>query len=285
MAYALGVLMALAVLIGVVGTYLADQEQERLFRQSVHGTFRRPKPKQGFLESLHQNLVFFAREIGHPEWADLAYRVSFAMPVLVLALFLLLGLYWAFPFAAFAFFLPYVYLSRLYKRARLLLKKQLRQARLLIALLTEAGAPIERGILAAESVANYPLKPYLRDVCIAIGAAEGMENVSMRVETVVEAFMTMAERLRLPEATQFAQLLSQATRYHTPLVDMMLTSLEIEERIRDAEAEHLHNSAVAKIGLISTLGMGIPVFGYIFFAVLSYAMKLFASGFGVGIAF
>ncbi|MBF8376806.1 type II secretion system F family protein [Alicyclobacillus mali] len=275
MSVAIGGLMMLAVLVAVFGTYWANQAQERLFRQSVRGVFARPsKPKQSFFDTLHRQMVWFAREIGHPEWADLAYRISFAMPVLATAVLVLIGLWWAFPIAFMAFFLPYFYLSRLYKRSRLLLKQQLRQARLLIALLTEAGAPIERSIVAAESVTGYPLKPYLRDVCIAIGAAEGMENVSLRVQTVVEAFTSMAERLKLPEATQFAQLLSQATRYHTPLVDMMLTSLDIEERIRDAEAERLHNAAISKIGLITTLGLGIPVFGYMFFAVFSYMLQL-----------
>lgn len=279
----IGCLGCLSVLVVVWGWASAREEEERLRVQSVRGSYNRQAKKKGFLESLHQNMVFFAREIGHPEWADIAYRVSFAMPLLVAAILFVIGWYWAMPLSHCAFFLPYFYLNRVYKRARLLLKRQLRQARLLIALLTEAGAPIERSIAAAESVTSYPLKPYLRDVSIAIGASEDAKDAGMRVQTVVEAFMGMAERLHLPEATQFAQLLTQSARYNTPLVDMMFTSLDIEERIRDTEAELRYNNAISKISYISTLGLGIPVFGYLFLAVFSYALQILGNGFGISL--
>jgi len=279
----IGCLGCLSVLVVVWGWASAREEEERLRVQSVRGSYNRQAKKKGFLESLHQNMVFFAREIGHPEWADIAYRVSFAMPLLVAAILFVIGWYWAMPLSLCAFFLPYFYLNRVYKRARLLLKRQLRQARLLIALLTEAGAPIERSIAAAESVTSYPLKPYLRDVSIAIGASEDAKGAGMRVQTVVEAFMGMAERLHLPEATQFAQLLTQSARYNTPLVDMMFTSLDIEERIRDTEAELRYNNAISKISYISTLGLGIPVFGYLFLAVFSYALQILGNGFGISL--
>ncbi len=279
----IGCLGCLSVLVVVWGWASAREEEERLRVQSVRGSYNRQAKKKGFLESLHQNMVFFAREIGHPEWADIAYRVSFAMPLLVAAILFVIGWYWAMPLSLCAFFLPYFYLNRVYKRARLLLKRQLRQARLLIALLTEAGAPIERSIAAAESVTSYPLKPYLRDVSIAIGASEDAKDAGIRVQTVVEAFMGMAERLHLPEATQFAQLLTQSARYNTPLVDMMFTSLDIEERIRDTEAELRYNNAISKISYISTLGLGIPVFGYLFLAVFSYALQILGNGFGISL--
>lgn len=281
--FLLGGWVALAVMIMVWGFIHTREQEERLRWQSVRGVYGSKRRAQGFFEALHRNMTVFAKEIGHPEWADVAYRVSFAMPLLVAAVLCILGWYWAMPLSICAFFLPYFYLNRLYKRARLILKRQLRQARLLIALLVEAGAPIERSIAAAEAVTGYPLKPYLRDVAIAIGATSDAQTASLRVETVAEAFMQMAERLRLPEATQFAQLLAQSTRYNTPLVDMMFTSLDIEERIRDTEAELRYNNAISKISYLSTLGLGIPVFGYLFLAVFSYALQILGNGFGISL--
>ncbi|WP_231493538.1 pilus assembly protein TadB [Alicyclobacillus macrosporangiidus] len=283
----LGVLMFLAVFVVVWGFALVSAQEEQLRIQSIRGTYKRATPKAGFLEAMHRDMVRYAKEIGKPGWADIAYRVSFAMPLLVAAVALLVGWYWALPLALLAFFLPYLYLERTYRRARLLLRRQLRQARLLIALLAEAGAPVERGIVAAEAVSGYPLKPYLRDVCIAIGQVptdthERERDTGMRVQTVVEAFMQMAERLKLSEATQFAQLLAQSTRYNTPLTDMMFTSLEIEERLRDAEAEAKYNNAISKISYLSTLGLGIPVFAYMFLAVFSYLLQLLGGAFGFG---
>jgi Flp pilus assembly protein TadB len=286
----IGVLMFLAVALIVLGMAQAEARRTRLWTQSIRGSYARTaQPRTGFFEMMHQDLVRFAQEIGRPEWGDLAYRASFAMPLVVAAVAVLVGWYWALPLALFAFFLPYLYMEKAYRRARLLLRRQLRQARLLIALLAQAGAPVERGIVAAEAVTGYPLKPYLRDVCIAIGqvpadAEDKAKDTGMRVETVTQAFLQMANRLRLPEATQFAQLLAQATRYNTPLTDMMFTSLEIEERMRDAEAEAQYNRAISKISYLSTMGLGIPVFGYLFVAVFSYLLQMLGGAFGFGLS-
>ncbi|MCL6548493.1 MAG: pilus assembly protein TadB [Alicyclobacillus sp.] len=283
-----GVLMFLAVFVVVWGVILAREEEEALWLQSIRGTYRRRKGGSGFLDGMYRDMRRFAREMGKPEWADPLYRASFALPLAMAALILMLGWYWALPVSLLLFFLPYLILERSYRRSRWLLRRQLRQARLLMALLAQAGAPIERAIAAAEEAVGYPLKPYLRDVCLAIGVIprdeeDGARDSGMRVQTVAEAFLQMAERLNLAEATQFAQLLAQAAKYNTPLVDMMFASLEIEEHIRDAEAEARYNQAISRISYLSSMGLGIPVFGYLFFAVFSYLLQMLGGAFGFGL--
>lgn len=290
-AVVIGALMFAAVAMVLFGVIQAKAQQTALWVQSVHGRFAHgARPKPGFFEAMHEDMVRFAKEIGRPAWGDVAYRVSFALPLAAGLLAVLLRWFWALPLCLLAFFLPYVMLHRSYRRARLLLRRQLRQARLLMALLAQAGAPVERGIVAAEAVTGYPLKPYLRDVCIAIGQVPGdaqtmgqVHDSGLRVQTVTEAFLQMAERLRLPEATQFAQLLAQAGRYNTPLTDMLFTSLEIEERLRDAEAEAQYNRAISRISYLSTMGLGIPVFAYMFLAVFTYMLQLLSGTFNVGL--
>lgn len=260
-----------AIILWSLGYVTMESKEHALWAKSIQGVFHnQPSIKKDFFKTIHSEMEMFGERIGHPEWVALAYPVSFLLPVFGILIVLILKAWLLIPITLLLFFVPYLWLRSQYKFSRLVLQRQLREVQLLLAYLIKGGAPLAQAVAAAVRVTEFPLKPYLQDVAVATGVQGG----DLRAQTVVEAFMDMAKRLNFIQATQFAQLLAQGSKYDTPLSEMMLQSLEIEQRIRNTQAEAVYNAALTKISVLSAVMLGIPTFGYLIFAAMSVMMHL-----------
>ena len=277
----IAMLVSLSAFLWIAQWLYQQMRSENLWKSSLLGVFGGDQKPRKLREQFENDLKRYAEFMGKPTLAIHVYRLCFTLPLIWCGFMVLLGFWYAAVLGLFLFFAPYVWLYDKYKTAKLDMKGQLRITKLVLAYLLRAGAPVDRALIATTGITQYPLKPYLEDVCAVIGRGEENE---IKADTVAGAFRKMAERVQMPEMSQFAQQLTQASKYNIPLAKTLLQSLEVENKIRAANAEEVYGMAESKITIYMSLFLALPTFGFLFFAAFSLFLKVLG-GSGIGFGF
>lgn len=251
------------------GRIIQVAQRLELWERTVTGTFSARAVASS--SNWGRQVDEMAEFLGRPEWGILVRRGTILLPILGFGISALLQQPIGFLGALALGTLPYLWLHRRTARGWRALEQQLREFRLVLGYLVKAGAPLDRAVYTATQSVDFPLRPYLEDVCRDIGWGGAGEAGAPRLETVLTAFRKLSHRVKSREMLQLTQLLEMSAQ-HTQtgsVGDKLLRALEVEEGRRDTEASKQYDAAQLKIDLVSMLTMGAPVEIYVLVVAMS----------------
>lgn len=272
MGVVLGMLLFFAVFLALVERTILRDQRVLFWTKQARGKPSQVKAsKKGPLQEMGDNVERWAQALNKPTWPSLLPRLTVLSAVCIEGAFALVGNpLFGVPLALLGLFLPYLWMQSQFKSSQNLLRRQMQNFLLFIAYMVKAGAPLDKAIRASVRVVDYPLRPYITDSVTTIGRGGRGE---IQLDTVATAMQTMASRLGIVEAMRFGQIVSQTEQYDTNLGDVLIEMIDIDLRDKEAMAEEKLNAVGSKMEYAGQLGLSMPLYLFILFAVFSYVLK------------
>lgn len=252
-----GVLIALSVILAWAWRIWAQKEFIIRATETVSHRHRR-RQSRSYMAILREE----AEALGEPEKADLWVRMATIGSVLLVSVAILLRT----PIALFgipvAFILPLMYVRGRKKGYLRLLREQTRLSQILIAFLMRAGATLADTFSILERKMESPMRDKIREV-----------NIKKRYTTLPGALAMLGESTGVSQIKDFSMVVAESERYGTPVSEALLRSLQLDTKIRDAQASKRYGNVQLELGLYATLLIAMPGFGFVIVAMVSYLMK------------
>lgn len=256
-----GGLTTLSVWLAIASRRQATQE----FVVRVFKPINRASHKRGLsLATYKAILQAEAEAIDEPEKATLWIRLATITSAMVVSLSVLLRE------PAVLFLIPVVFamplmVARTKRTAHLRrLREQTRVSEILIAFLMKSGATLSDTLSILEKKMESPMREKIVEV-----------NTKKRFTTLPDALHSLAESTGITQVKDFAMIVSESETYGTPVADALLRSLQLDTKIRDANAAKRYGNVQLQLGLYATLLIAMPGFGFVIFAMFAYMMKSF----------
>lgn len=252
-----GVLVALSVTSAWVWRILAQKEFVIRATKTVSNRHKKHQSRS-YMALLREE----AEVLGEPEKAELWARMATIGSVLLVSVAILLRT----PIALFGipvvFILPLLYVRARKKSYLRLLREQTRLSQILIAFLMRAGATLSDTFSILERKMESPMRGKIREV-----------NVKKRYTTLPGALAMLGESTGVSQIKDFSMVVAESERYGTPVSEALLRSLQLDTKIRDANASKRYGNVQLELGLYATLLIAMPGFGFVIVAMVSYLMK------------
>ncbi len=256
-----GGLITLAVLLALGARVQAEEE----FRIRIFAPIRELRVHEKFSAASYMKILQAeAQAIGEPENATLWMRTAVITSVIVVSLTILLRQ------PVVLFLIPIVFAAPLViARSRRIthfrrLREQTRVSEILIAFLMKSGATLSDTLAVLEAKMESPMREKIREV-----------NTMKRFTTLPGALHALADSTGISQVKDFAMLVSESEKYGTPVADALLRSLQLDTKIRDANAAKRYGNVQLQLGMYATLLIAMPGFGFVIYAMFTYMLKSF----------
>ncbi len=259
-----GVVTGASVALLMTGRYLREKEWDQFFRFKLEGI---EIPLRQTAKTYHHRLVEYATAIGEPErvrwWARFPYLAS---AVAILGAVLEHNPYFILAVPAF-FFLPLLYGRELVKEYRRKLEAQTRLAEMFMTFLLRSGATQSECIDLLAKHMPSPFRDRMREV-----------KNKKQYSTLPKAMLELSKQTGTQQLADFATLVSVSEKFGTPLSESMMRSLQLDMKLRNSKATQRYGEITLTLTMYVNLLIAFPGFGYIIYAVLSYALQIFQNG-------
>lgn len=208
-----------------------------------------------------------AEAMGQPERADLWVRMSIVGSVVLMSCAVLLRQPIMLFIIPVVFAAPLIYARSRRKTHLRLLREQTRLTEMVIAFLMGSGATLSDTLATLEREIESPMKERIKEV-----------NAKKRYTTLPGALQALADATGVEQLKDFAMIVSESERYGTPVAEALLRSLQLDTKIRDANASKRYGNVQLQLGMYATLFIAMPGFGFVIYAMFAYMMKSFMGG-------
>jgi len=263
---AFGALVTLSIALIYLGRLQVDREFAIRATEPATGHVAVVKGKNPF-ESYMSVLRAEADAIGEPEKAQLWLRMTVVGSVLLISLSVLTKQPLIIFLIPVLFVIPLISARSKRKNHLRLLKEQTRLAEMVIAFLMRSGATLSDTLSILEREIEAPMKDRIKEV-----------NAKKRYTTLPGALQDLAEATGVEQLKDFAMIVSESERYGTPVAEALLRSLQLDTKIRDANASKRYGNVLLQLGMYATLLIAMPGFGFVIYAMFAYMMKSFIGG-------
>lgn len=256
-----GGLITLSGLFAIASRQQAAKEFAIRVFHPIHGLSR----KRGWSFATYKAILQAEAEaIDEPEKATLWMRLAMITSALIVSLTVLLRQ------PAVLFLIPLVFamplmVARTKRTAHLRrLREQTRVSEILIAFLMKSGATLSDTLFILEKKMESPMREKIVEV-----------NHKKRFVTLPDALHALAESTGITQLKDFSMIVSESETYGTPVADALLRSLQLDTKIRDANAAKRYGNVQLQLGLYATLLIAMPGFGFVIYAMFAYMMRSF----------